>query len=215
MKPFLTGSRVYGEPTGESDIDLVVLVTPAVITELRKLADSDDKEKVTGDSDSGPQQFGGESASLRFGKLNLLCLTDLVAYGVWYNGTRILAREAERTRLPIERDVAIQFFDSLRRATGLWSERPTIDEARRYIAQEKAEKEAVTQWDISDSVEFDRGGVVRFGVITHLDYRSETCTVSYRGTDYKHVPLEKLRRATLGRGYKAAKHEEPRDDIPF
>lgn len=61
MKAFITGSQAYGEPNEDSDIDLVVFVTPNELTRLRSFADSDDREKKTGDSDSGPQHMGGAS----------------------------------------------------------------------------------------------------------------------------------------------------------
>lgn len=131
MKAFLTGSRVYGSPRGNSDIDLVVFLTPRELEELRQVADSSDEDRIDKkDSDGGPQFMNGPAASLRFGKLNLICVTDPLAYAVWLNGTKILTREAEKSSGPVLRPVAIAFFEALRRSAGLFDHRPTVQEIR-------------------------------------------------------------------------------------
>lgn len=38
MKAFITGSRAYGTPREDSDLDLVILTTPAAKEILRKIS---------------------------------------------------------------------------------------------------------------------------------------------------------------------------------
>lgn len=37
LQAILTGSQVYGEPDGDSDVDMVVFITPVELEILRKL----------------------------------------------------------------------------------------------------------------------------------------------------------------------------------
>jgi hypothetical protein len=123
VKAFVTGSQAYGEPNQMSDIDLVVWVTPAALAELRAVADPDPKTGKGTDSDpGGPGDVRGETASLRFGKLNLICVTDAVAWGVWFEGTAHLVRRARDSGRPVTRNDAIAFFRQLRATHGLATE---------------------------------------------------------------------------------------------
>lgn len=176
MKAFITGSQVYGTPNDKSDIDLVVYVTPNELNLLKKFADSDDREKPKkGDSDSGPQ-FGPElSGSLRFGKLNLLCVTDPLAYAVWLNGTKMLTHEVERSSRCVERDVAITLFESLRRAAGLFSHRPSVEEARDQVETKKKladteDRDGEQFWHEGDEVLFPYRGRKQSGIVGKIDY---------------------------------------------
>lgn len=131
MRAFITGSRAYGKPKRSSDVDLVVLVRRADLEVLRLLCDDDDASKKK-DSDAGPTAEGPVgSASLRFGRLNLICLTDPVAYEVWAEGTKKLLQDVEQTEQPVARDVAIAFFDQLRRHRGLFERAPSVQDAKR------------------------------------------------------------------------------------
>ncbi len=87
-KSFLTGSRVYGTPKEDSDLDLCVFVTQAALEELRKMADK------VGNS---------RGDSLMFGKLNLLCFTKQSEFEAWHNATVELCCIA-----PVSRDRAIE-----------------------------------------------------------------------------------------------------------
>ena len=97
MRAFLTGSRVYGSPTNSSDVDLVVCVTKAELEILRDLAHSQD-------GSGGPDV----SASLRFGRLNLITVTDTTDYETWAEGTRRLIE-----RKPVTRDTAVETFKKI------------------------------------------------------------------------------------------------------
>jgi hypothetical protein len=115
---FLTGSQAYGCPTAKSDVDLVVLVTPATLTALQRLADPEPEPAAPRGTDSDPGTPGHDralTASLRFGRLNLICVTDPIAYGVWAKGTAQLEARLE----PVGRDEATALFRSLRALHGL------------------------------------------------------------------------------------------------
>lgn len=94
MNAFLTGSRAYGTPREDSDVDLVVLVSDSDMDALNRLATDDDGEETYGDS---------TSASLRFGNLNLICMTDPASFGAWKEATAELI-----ARKPVTRDKAVQ-----------------------------------------------------------------------------------------------------------
>lgn len=118
----VTGSRVYGIPKSDSDIDLVVLVTPADLKRLMTVAG-----EVVGGSAGGERCI---EASLRFGKLNLLCVTDPVAYHVWERGTREL-----RDNAPVTRDVAVAMFQLLQKHCGVNEDYPDCQDARNRVAR--------------------------------------------------------------------------------
>lgn len=187
MSAFITGSRAYGRPSRKSDVDLVVLVCPAELEILKELADSRDEDRKGegGDSDAGPRA-GGDSASLRFGRLNLLAVTDPVAYAVWQKGTRLLKRESERK--PVDRDLAVKFFDMLRH-THLYSEQPTVQDARDRLKSDGGsdDDEDEPSFDYGDPVRFTRNGETVYGVITGLEGAGDNVkvTVSHRGRDWR------------------------------
>lgn len=108
-KAFVTGSRAYGTPRPDSDIDLVCLLDEGD----RIVFEAD----VNGDAGDGTEQELYESAgviALRFGKLNLLLCLDEDAYRTWEQGTREL-----RARKPVTRDEAVEHFRALRKAAAL------------------------------------------------------------------------------------------------
>lgn len=87
---FLTGSRVYGTPREDSDIDIVVHLESEEISQLL------DKEYSTNNN------YNATSASIRFGNLNLICMSDHQEYLAWYQATKEL-----KARKPVTRDEAI------------------------------------------------------------------------------------------------------------
>lgn len=142
MNSILTGSQVYGRPGPKSDVDLVVLLSPADIEKLRALADPGSDAKP-GNSDGGPQTIDGLSASLKFGRLNLICVADPLAFEVWRRGTRSLLIESERTSAPVPRELAVAFFDMLRDWAGLHEPVPSVADARN-----KMKGKADGDWDV-------------------------------------------------------------------
>lgn len=105
FRAFLTGSRAYGRPTPDSDIDLVVFITEADLEMLTE--QSDNKGQITCDD---PDYLANMKAhSLRFGNLNLLCCTDEKSHAVWREGTRTL-----KAKKPVTREDAVRLMHSLR-----------------------------------------------------------------------------------------------------
>lgn len=98
MRAFLTGSRAYGTPRETSDTDLVVFVTEKDIEVLISQGHQRDFGSGTG--------LG--NVSLRFGGMNLICLTDITDYEIWAEGTKRLIERA-----PVTRQEAVAMFDRL------------------------------------------------------------------------------------------------------
>ena len=94
MESFITGSRVYGTATEESDIDLVILCSP------------EDKKMLTALSDTGKMPT-------RYGKLNL-CILDSSDYDekkkfeLWAAANVELKARAKTA--PVSREEAMEYF---------------------------------------------------------------------------------------------------------
>lgn len=104
MRAFLTGSQCYGKPDQyKSDIDLVVLVSPEDLDAIRQC------KGVSEDEPDNSKYANAGSASMRFGKLNLIAVTKPEDYEAWFLGTADCLRLArqrdtfdEETGLPLE-----------------------------------------------------------------------------------------------------------------
>ena len=92
---FLTGSHAYGTPHDKSDVDVVVLLTNEELCKLALVAD-----EVCGDQTSASDD---SAASLRFGRLNLICVVDKDEYEAWRTATAELVE-----RRPVTRDEAVK-----------------------------------------------------------------------------------------------------------
>lgn len=90
---FLIGSRVYGTPRPDSDLDLVILAEPEVRRALYDFADTEPK---------GP---------LRFGNLNIIVATTVEEYRTW--GQALLTALDDSRFEPITRDEAVMLFKSV------------------------------------------------------------------------------------------------------
>jgi len=99
---FVTGSRAYGIPSEDSDLDVVVLVSEEVAAALTVLA-----------ANSGGK-VPSVAGSIRLGDLNLIMVTTDEALDVWRKGTDEL-----RSRAPVERSEAVTLFTQLREQAGL------------------------------------------------------------------------------------------------
>lgn len=99
---FLTGSRAYGNPREDSDVDLVILTNTASLIALERVSDPNPPPKQCGDS-------AYEGRHLVFGKLNLIVTTEPEMYGAWLEGTIKLMEEA-----PVSRDRAVEVLSELR-----------------------------------------------------------------------------------------------------
>lgn len=95
LPSFLTGSRAYGEPRADSDVDLAVLVTYRELQALLAAADCRDGEYQA-------------CTALRFGKLNLLCFVSDAHFRTWRQGTHELI-----ARAPVTRAQAIEHLEAI------------------------------------------------------------------------------------------------------
>lgn len=104
-RAFITGSHAYGTPREDSDTDLVVMVS---FDDLQRLIGLSDRRPVDAkDEVEYPEAI--DQANLRFGRLNLLCVTQGDDYEAWRSGTEEL-----RARRPVTRTEAIEVFDRKR-----------------------------------------------------------------------------------------------------
>lgn len=98
MNAFLVGSRVYGTPREDSDIDLVVRIDHEQAQMIRALAD--------------PPKGNDPVGVVRFGKLNLIiCETD-GGYEAWREGMDEVMDEFRSG--PVTRDRAMEIFHQYR-----------------------------------------------------------------------------------------------------
>lgn len=97
-KAFLTGSRVYGTPKPWSDIDLVVRMSEEDLTALMQ----------SGMASGFHPYPENDSASLKFGNLNLICVTSDRMFDAWMKGTEELSVKG-----PVTRTEAIEHFATL------------------------------------------------------------------------------------------------------
>lgn len=133
-KAFLTGSRAYGVPRADSDVDVVVRMPREAVDLLIKSGVAD----VVHDF---PQN---NNASFRFGKMNLICCTSDKRFEKWVRGTAVL-----QSRAPVTRDAAIEVFEKegIERSAGLSPTEepktlpppPTVEEM--MASQQKTETE--------------------------------------------------------------------------
>lgn len=95
MLGFITGSRAYGTPTPESDVDVVVCVEGGMIEQLIN---------ILPDSVAAGEYSNG-SASLRLGTLNLILLEDPAECDRWRKATENL-----RAVKPVNKKAAKRYF---------------------------------------------------------------------------------------------------------
>jgi len=107
MNAFLTGSRVYGAPRKDSDIDLVVRVTPGLRCQLEELSDT-------------PGKINGITV-IRFGRLNIIACDDDRQFAAWKFGTADL-QLCRQFDGPVAKEEAKKTFDQIRCALGISDE---------------------------------------------------------------------------------------------
>jgi len=128
-KTILTGSRVYGQPSLTSDVDMVVLMSDADLTTFRgqyealmNLSDEVDEyhgsPSVTAMARLYPtsQQIPTTTTIPVWNALNLIICTTEEQFEVWYRGTEKLKDEARASPLGyVTRDRAVEVFQELER----------------------------------------------------------------------------------------------------
>lgn len=108
-RAFLTGSRAYGTPRPDSDVDLVVFTDPETAGLLGSLAESCSLGSAGDCSD----------VSAVFGRLNLILLSNPRDFTWWDEGTRQLKAEARHraaeSRVPaVGRERAVEVLERLK-----------------------------------------------------------------------------------------------------
>lgn len=96
MKPFITGSRAYGTPTAESDVDLVI---PPMI--------SQDQHTIVKLSDN-------LDIPIKYGNLNLIIAPTEEAFWLWWKCTKELKQIK-----PVTRECAINLIESRFQQAGI------------------------------------------------------------------------------------------------
>lgn len=97
MNAILGGSRVYGKPNKDSDLDLVLWLPNSMQRQIvRKEGDE------TGDD------------TVRYGNLNIILPNNAKEFSVWLYGIELLKQHK-----PVTRDKAVETFDNLRMTMGI------------------------------------------------------------------------------------------------
>ncbi len=106
IKVLFTGSRCYGTPKPESDFDWVVYLLDG-LEPFDDYADSCSKSSHWNEQGQEVLYYGtcGLDAAMRFGPVNLICVTSMNQFMAWETGTRILKLFA-----PVTRERAVDEF---------------------------------------------------------------------------------------------------------
>lgn len=129
---FITGSQVYGNPTDESDLDLVVLVKDSETTRLLNLFAFYDEQtlvrkkdwfwvrwwkrawnrtngpgylKHIKDQTISPDPAYGWNHSVRFGRLNIIMISNEQEFQAWKIATDELIKRKPVTRLEAVQEI--------------------------------------------------------------------------------------------------------------
>lgn len=109
---FITGSRAFGTPRQDSDVDLVVLVSKEdAQTLFAQFYDTEDKASMLTKLQMA-MNMAPNSFPLHIGKLNLIVCSDEKVYNGWLAGTASLKAQA-MSGTPATRDDAIKVFNEL------------------------------------------------------------------------------------------------------
>lgn len=91
---FLSGSHVYGFPRPTSDVDLVVYMPQDEIVRLCEIVEHELSEF-----------YPNDLVSLKFGNLNLICISDELYFNRWRDATAALEKKR-----PLQRNDAVNYF---------------------------------------------------------------------------------------------------------
>ena len=96
---FITGSRAYGTPHEDSDLDLVVFTdTQTILKMLEFIGDEHQLNYQT-----------PNSTQFTVGGLNFIMTNDYAIYRAWLDGTKVL-----KTKAPVSRETAIKYLSKKR-----------------------------------------------------------------------------------------------------
>lgn len=96
-RAFITGSRRFGTPREDSDLDVVMLVDPTMLPLLAQHSDPV----------YDPSVHYGKISAFRFGDLNIIALTDATEFDIWERVSSELAARVKTTGKPVTRNQAI------------------------------------------------------------------------------------------------------------
>lgn len=99
---FMAGSWVYGKPKPDSDVDVVIACTPEEACNIAKHAD-------WARFPPAGVRTGYKNTTIRFGRLNLICVHTTEDYNAWLLATRSL-----KARGPMEKPQCIEFVEAVR-----------------------------------------------------------------------------------------------------
>lgn len=106
MNAFITGSRAYGTPKKESDIDLCVLVDQQTKDRLTKLSKN-------------------KSEPVRFGNLNLVLVTTEEEFAAWKCCTATMVRNKVENKSPSSKETATRLIKERLRELGFYTKKPS------------------------------------------------------------------------------------------
>jgi len=129
ISSFITGSRIYGSPTSNSDLDLVILVSKDEAEIIKKHADAN--KNLGDDKVYARHEHDDDILICRYGILNLIMFTDARLFNVWQAGTEecieckpvtrnfakaamIMGTEFMKRQIALEATPAIPAHDELR-----------------------------------------------------------------------------------------------------
>lgn len=116
---FLTGSRIYGQPRPDSDIDLVVRCDQELVDRLcEEFPDANCHTAVHVD-DPNAEYPPEVSHAFRFGSLNLILVVSDTAYESWKAARDECIAAMMKKRNGITRDKAVEIHRHERRKRGL------------------------------------------------------------------------------------------------
>lgn len=107
---FLTGSRAYGVPHKDSDIDIVLRMSEE---DALKLYEACPEALCVGQPKPKPENIPYPTRQLyvfRFGMVNLLCCTTDEGFEQWVRGTTELIQQA-----PVGREEAVAHLSAIRK----------------------------------------------------------------------------------------------------
>jgi len=107
MNSFITGSRCYGTPNKDSDIDLVLRVSIDDALTLMDHSDNPTPEYIL-------KHYGIDGLkTVRYGELNLLLCTTDSNFKAWKVGTDACCEYSEKLGRPLTRVEAIEIFQAV------------------------------------------------------------------------------------------------------
>ena len=120
---FITGSRAYGTPRPDSDLDLVVYLPESLEANLLfDMSDDSDgvevpdlnnmEETVTRLLEVIPDEYG-DTHTVRFGKLNLVVLRTRTEYDIWRMVKDRLVAKRRKKGIATSREDAVKLLQSL------------------------------------------------------------------------------------------------------